>query len=112
MWVAVASGSFPPLPQIARIDPPRRFKERCSRQNHGTLRLALMESPTLKTALVLAGGGSLGAVQAGMLIELVAAGLRPDFVVRVSAGVDRAFQLGARGPALLGKSLRFPATRL
>jgi NTE family protein len=45
-----------------------------------------MDGPTGKTALVLAGGGSLGAVQAGMLIELVTAGLRPDFVVGVSAG--------------------------
>jgi NTE family protein len=35
---------------------------------------------------VLAGGGSLGAVQAGMLIEIVAAGVRPDLVVGVSAG--------------------------
>lgn len=38
------------------------------------------------TAFVLAGGGSLGAVQAGMLVELIASGLRPDFVVGVSAG--------------------------
>jgi len=35
---------------------------------------------------VLAGGGSLGAVQAGMLAELIANGLRPDLVVGVSAG--------------------------
>lgn len=39
-----------------------------------------------KTAFVLAGGGSLGAVQAGMLQELIAAGLKPDLVVGVSAG--------------------------
>jgi NTE family protein len=39
-----------------------------------------------KTAFVLAGGGSLGAVQVGMLAELIAAGLRPDFIVGVSAG--------------------------
>jgi NTE family protein len=39
-----------------------------------------------KTAFVLAGGGSLGAVQAGMLIELIADGVVPDFVVGVSAG--------------------------
>jgi NTE family protein len=38
------------------------------------------------TAFVLAGGGSLGAVQAGMLIELIAAGVRPDLIVGVSAG--------------------------
>lgn len=45
-----------------------------------------MSTPNGNTAFVLAGGGSLGAVQAGMLIELVAAGVRPDFVVGVSAG--------------------------
>jgi NTE family protein len=38
------------------------------------------------TALVLAGGGSLGAIQVGMLAELAASGLRPDMVVGVSAG--------------------------
>ncbi|MBS0394995.1 MAG: patatin-like phospholipase family protein [Proteobacteria bacterium] len=38
------------------------------------------------TAFVLAGGGSLGAVQAGMLIELASAGLVPDIVVGASAG--------------------------
>ncbi len=39
-----------------------------------------------RTALVLAGGGSLGAIQVGMLAELVAARVRADFVVGVSAG--------------------------
>ena len=39
-----------------------------------------------KTAFVLAGGGSLGAVQVGMLSELLATGLRPDLIVGVSAG--------------------------
>lgn len=34
-----------------------------------------------KTAFVFAGGGSLGAIQVGMLHALVQAGLRPDFVV-------------------------------
>ena len=43
-----------------------------------------------KTALVLAGGGSLGAAQAGMLAELCAAGERPDLVVGVSAGAINA----------------------
>lgn len=38
------------------------------------------------TAFVLAGGGSLGAVQAGMLLALTEAGLRPDLVVGSSAG--------------------------
>lgn len=40
----------------------------------------------MTTALVLTGGGSLGAVQAGMLRELMASGLRPDLIVGVSAG--------------------------
>jgi NTE family protein len=39
-----------------------------------------------RTAFVLAGGGSLGAVVVGMLREIVAAGERPDFVVGASAG--------------------------
>ena len=39
-----------------------------------------------KTAFVFAGGGGLGAVEAGMLRELVASGLIPDFVVGASAG--------------------------
>lgn len=39
-----------------------------------------------KTAFVLAGGGSLGAVQVGMLAELMSAGVRPDMIVGVSAG--------------------------
>jgi len=38
------------------------------------------------TALVLAGGGSLGAIQVGMLRELLAAGEQFDFVVGSSAG--------------------------
>ena len=39
-----------------------------------------------RTAFVLAGGGSLGAVQVGMLAELIGAGVRPDIIVGVSAG--------------------------
>ncbi len=42
--------------------------------------------PTYTTAFVLAGGGSLGAIQVGMLAELVAADVRPDLIVGVSAG--------------------------
>lgn len=37
--------------------------------------------PTVKTALVLAGGGSLGAVQVGMLKALVEAQVTFDLVV-------------------------------
>ncbi|MDW3683188.1 patatin-like phospholipase family protein [Cupriavidus sp. CV2] len=39
-----------------------------------------------KTAFVFAGGGSLGAVEAGMLRELVAWGVKPDMVIGASAG--------------------------
>lgn len=47
------------------------------------------ERPTAapgKTALVLAGGGSFGAIQVGMLRELVACGIQPDLVVGASVG--------------------------
>ena len=45
-----------------------------------------------KTAFVFAGGGSLGAIEAGMLRELVASGVRPDFLVGASAGaINSAF---------------------
>lgn len=39
-----------------------------------------------KTAFVFAGGGSLGAVQVGMLQALLEAGVQPDFVVGTSVG--------------------------
>jgi NTE family protein len=39
-----------------------------------------------KTAFVLAGGGSLGAVQVGMLKALTRQGMIPDFVVGASVG--------------------------
>lgn len=39
-----------------------------------------------KTAFVFAGGGSLGAIEAGMLRELVAWGGKPDMVIGASAG--------------------------
>ena len=39
-----------------------------------------------RTAFVLAGGGSLGAVEVGMLHALTEHGMRPDFVVGASAG--------------------------
>jgi NTE family protein len=43
-----------------------------------------------KTAFVFAGGGSLGAVQVGMLRVLLAAGVQPDFVVGTSVGAINA----------------------
>lgn len=41
---------------------------------------------TGKTAFVLAGGGSFGAIQVGMLRALVAHGVLPGFVVGASVG--------------------------
>lgn len=54
-----------------------------------------------KTAFVLAGGGSLGAVEVGMLRELLAWGETPSFVVGASAGaINGAFFAGT--PTLEG----------
>lgn len=51
---------------------------------------------TRTTALVLAGGGSFGAVQVGMLRALVAHGLAPDLVVGSSVGaINGAYFAGA-----------------
>lgn len=57
--------------------------------------------PHSKTALVLAGGGSLGAVQAGMLQALCAAGASFDFVVGASVGALNAGFFAA-DPTLAG----------
>lgn len=46
----------------------------------------MSNGPAGTTALVLAGGGSYGAIQVGMLRELVAHGVKPDFVVGSSVG--------------------------
>ncbi len=43
-----------------------------------------------KTAFVFTGGGSLGAVQVGMLRALLASGVQPDFVVGASVGAINA----------------------
>lgn len=49
-----------------------------------------------KTAFVFAGGGSLGAIQVGMLGVLLSAGVQPDFVVGSSAGaINAAYFAGA-----------------
>jgi NTE family protein len=55
----------------------------------------------MSTAFVLAGGGSIGAVQVGMLRELLAHGVAPDLVVGSSAGaINGAYLAGA--PSLEG----------
>jgi NTE family protein len=62
------------------------------------------------TAFVLAGGGSLGAVQVGMLRALTAAGVAPDLLVGASAGaINGCFFAGepsARGVAELERIWR------
>ena len=53
-----------------------------------------------KTAWVLAGGGSFGAVQVGMLKALCAYGTRPDFIAGSSVGaINGAFYAGAPNAA-------------
>jgi NTE family protein len=49
------------------------------------------------TAFVLSGGGSLGAVQVGMLQALHEQGVRPDLLVGTSAGAVNAAYLAGRG---------------
>ena len=49
-----------------------------------------------RTAFVLAGGGSLGAVEVGMLLALTEAHVRPDFVVGSSAGAVNATYFAGR----------------
>jgi NTE family protein len=51
----------------------------------------------MTTAFVLSGGGSLGAVQVGMLGALAERGVRPDFLVGASAGALNATFIGERG---------------
>jgi NTE family protein len=54
------------------------------------------DRPATHTAFVLAGGGSFGAVQVGMLRELVSAGVAADLVVGSSAGaINGAYFAGA-----------------
>jgi NTE family protein len=56
-----------------------------SETNHSLLRVP-KDADRPKTALVLAGGGSLGSVQVGMLRALAAHGVRPDLIVGSSVG--------------------------
>jgi NTE family protein len=60
-----------------------------------------------KTAFVFAGGGSLGAIQVGMLRTLLDCGMRPDFVVGASVGaINASYFAGApdaEGVARLGR---------
>jgi len=51
----------------------------------------------MTTAFVLTGGGSLGAVQVGMLQALAAHGIEPDFLVGTSAGAMNAAWVAGHG---------------
>jgi NTE family protein len=51
----------------------------------------------MTTAFVLSGGGSLGAVQVGMLQALAARGIEPDMLVGTSAGALNAVWVAAHG---------------
>ncbi|MGH9187443.1 MAG: patatin-like phospholipase family protein [Acidimicrobiales bacterium] len=51
----------------------------------------------MTTAFVLSGGGSLGAVQVGMLAALGERGIRPDLLVGTSVGALNAAYIGAHG---------------
>jgi len=63
-----------------------------------------MPEATQKTAFVFAGGGSLGAIQVGMLRELMHHGLDPDFVVGSSVGaLNAAYFAGAPNAAGVDK---------
>ncbi len=62
-----------------------------------------MAQTTRKTAFVFSGGGSLGAIQVGMMRALLASGVCPDFVVGASVGAINAAYL-ACAPDLDGVS--------
>lgn len=49
----------------------------------------------VRTAFVLSGGGSLGAVQVGMLQALTEAGIKPDLLIGTSVGAVNAAWIGA-----------------
>lgn len=51
----------------------------------------------MATAFVLSGGGSLGAVQVGMLQALTARGINPDLLIGTSAGVVNAAYVAGHG---------------
>lgn len=57
----------------------------------------------MTTAFVLSGGGSLGAVQVGMMQALAQRGIRPDLLIGASAGALNAAYVAGRGfePAVL-----------
>lgn len=58
------------------------------------------ESGTIENAFALSGGGSLGAIQVGMLQALYERGIRPDAVVGTSAGAINGAFIAGRPPTV------------
>ena len=73
------------------------FRPLESRTKHANY-IQVMSIPQSRTAFVLAGGGSLGAVEVGMLHALTEHGLRPDFVVGAINGAYFASDGRPSGP--------------
>src|SRR5487761_785486 len=77
--------------------------------NRRTLRPSGSEG-TVRTAFVLSGGGSLGALQVGMLRALAESGIKPDMLIGPSVGaVNAAFMGGTpdlEGATQLGEIWR------
>jgi len=65
-----------------------------------------MSGAAPRTAFVLAGGGSLGAVEVGMLLALAEAGVRPDLIVGSSAGAVNASFFAGRPNVAGARALR------
>ena len=70
----------------------------------------VVSTPTV-TAFVLAGGGSLGAIQVGMLRPLTNVGVMPDFVVGSSVGAIHAAYFAGLPTSAGGRLLRDTARR-
>ncbi|MGZ4104331.1 MAG: patatin-like phospholipase family protein [Actinomycetota bacterium] len=62
-------------------------------------------------AFVLSGGANLGAVQAGMLVALLEAGIRPDVLVGTSIGAANVAYLAA-DPSLERQPIRRQVVRV
>jgi len=65
-----------------------------------------MSGDAPRTAFVLAGGGSLGAVEVGMLLALAERGVRPDLIVGSSAGAVNATFFAGRPNVEGARALR------
>lgn len=63
---------------------------------------AASPAPAVKTAFVLSGGGSLGAIQVGMLRALTERGVVPDLLIGTSVGALNAASVAAHGVTSMG----------